>query len=74
MARFLRPAQLVGPLLTHPPARPSRRCLPHAQVATMSQAVRDDVGTNLLRLTLKELFEWRFMQTDPNWCVLFAVF
>ena len=33
----------------------------------MSQDVRDAVGTLLLQLTLKELFEWRFMQTDPNW-------
>ena len=31
------------------------------------QAVRDAAGTTLLRLTLRELFEWRFMQTDPNW-------
>lgn len=29
--------------------------------------MRDRVGTLLLRLTLKELYEWRFMQTDPNW-------
>ncbi len=33
----------------------------------MSQKIRDAVGTLLLQLTLKELFEWRFMQTDPNW-------
>ena len=33
----------------------------------MSQEVRDAVGTLLLQLTLKELFQWRFMQTDPNW-------
>ena len=37
------------------------------QVAQMSQKIRDAVGTLLLQLTLKELFEWRFMQTDPNW-------
>lgn len=37
------------------------------QVAEMSQKIRDAVGTLLLQLTLKELFEWRFMQTDPNW-------
>ena len=37
------------------------------QVAQMSQEVRDAVGTLLLQLTLKELFQWRFMQTDPNW-------
>jgi aarF domain-containing kinase len=28
--------------------------------------VRDRVGSTLLTLTLKELFEWRLMQTDPN--------
>ena len=33
----------------------------------MSQADRDFVGTLLLRITLLELFRWRFMQTDPNW-------
>ena len=37
------------------------------QVAAMPQAVRDEVGTKLLKLTLKELFHWRYMQTDPNW-------
>jgi len=36
-------------------------------VRQLDQAVRDDVGTRLLRLTLRELFGWRFMQTDPNW-------
>lgn len=37
------------------------------QVRDLSQEVRDRVGSALLRLTLKELFDWRFMQTDPNW-------
>jgi aarF domain-containing kinase len=36
-------------------------------VAELSQEIRDEVGTKLLKLTLKELFEWRYMQTDPNW-------
>lgn len=36
-------------------------------VADLSQDVRDRVGTRLLALTLKELYEWHFMQTDPNW-------
>lgn len=36
------------------------------QVKTMPQAVRDRVGSNLLLLTLKELFEWRFMQTGQS--------
>lgn len=33
----------------------------------MSQPIRDAVGTLVLQLTLRELFAWRFMQTDPNW-------
>ena len=37
------------------------------QVASMSENVRNEVATLLLRLTLHELFTWRFMQTDPNW-------
>lgn len=37
------------------------------QVAEMSQEHRDHVGSLLLRITLLELFRWRFMQTDPNW-------
>ena len=41
---------------------------PHClQVKTMSQDIRNDVGSLLLRLTIRELFDWRFMQTDPNW-------
>lgn len=45
----------------HPPTPPSW------QVAELGQEVRDHVGTCLLRLTLRELYDWRFMQTDPNW-------
>lgn len=33
----------------------------------LSQHDRDWVGTQILRLCLRELMEWRFMQTDPNW-------
>jgi aarF domain-containing kinase len=40
---------------------------PTPKVRELDQATRDDVGTRLLRLTLRELFGWRFMQTDPNW-------
>ena len=39
----------------------------------MDEGVRNTVGTRLLQLTLKELFSWRFMQTDPNWCGLSSV-
>ncbi|KAG0350045.1 hypothetical protein BGZ54_004065 [Gamsiella multidivaricata] len=34
---------------------------------TRDQAVRDRIGTNILSLCLKELFEYQYMQTDPNW-------
>ncbi|XP_024533983.1 protein ABC transporter 1, mitochondrial [Selaginella moellendorffii] len=37
------------------------------KVATMEQSVRNHVASQLLNLTLRELFEFRFMQTDPNW-------
>lgn len=33
----------------------------------LSQHDRDWVGSQILRLCLRELMEWRFMQTDPNW-------
>ncbi|XP_078444424.1 ABC transporter 1 [Wolffia australiana] len=41
--------------------------VPIDQVALLDQHVRNHVGTKLLELTLKELFVFRFMQTDPNW-------
>lgn len=31
------------------------------------QEVRNHVARLMLRCTIKELFDWRFMQTDPNW-------
>lgn len=37
------------------------------KVSELSQTERNRVARNVLRLTLLELFEWRFMQTDPNW-------
>ncbi len=33
----------------------------------LPQFKRNELGDNLLRLCLAELFEFRFMQTDPNW-------
>ncbi|XP_071718631.1 protein ABC transporter 1, mitochondrial [Rutidosis leptorrhynchoides] len=41
--------------------------IPIDKVATLDQEVRSYVGKKLLELTLKELFVFRFMQTDPNW-------
>jgi aarF domain-containing kinase len=37
------------------------------KVAFLDQEERNRIGRNIMRLTVKELFTWRFMQTDPNW-------
>lgn len=37
------------------------------KVVHLSQAVRDRIARRILELTILELFDWRFMQTDPNW-------
>ena len=36
------------------------------KVAFLDQEERNRIGRNIMRLTVKELFIWRFMQTDPN--------
>lgn len=36
-----------------------------------SQELRNRLGENLLRLCLREVFSFRFMQTDPNWSNFF---
>uniref|UniRef100_A0A8B9GC38 Coenzyme Q8B n=1 Tax=Amazona collaria TaxID=241587 RepID=A0A8B9GC38_9PSIT len=41
--------------------------MPLDQCQDLSQGVRDEICTQLLRLCLMELFEFRLMQTDPNW-------
>eukprot|EP00210_Caulerpa_lentillifera_P004148 g3954.t1 len=41
--------------------------VPIDRVRDLDQETRNQVGTHLLDLTMKELFEWRYMQTDPNW-------
>tara|TARA_R110002003_G_scaffold95_1_gene7229 strand:- start:2978 stop:4405 length:1428 start_codon:yes stop_codon:yes gene_type:complete len=33
----------------------------------LSQEQRDWIGTQILRLCLREIVEFKFMQTDPNW-------
>jgi len=37
------------------------------KVHLLSQVERNRVGRVIMKLTVKELFQWRFMQTDPNW-------
>ncbi|KNC80981.1 atypical/ABC1/ABC1-A protein kinase [Sphaeroforma arctica JP610] len=41
--------------------------VPLEQAKDFSQDVRNRISYNVMRLCLKELFEWRYMQTDPNW-------
>ncbi|KAG0262592.1 hypothetical protein DFQ27_002261 [Actinomortierella ambigua] len=36
-------------------------------MALRDQAARDRIGKNILSLCLRELFEFQYMQTDPNW-------
>ncbi|KAI8992466.1 ABC1 family-domain-containing protein [Pilobolus umbonatus] len=36
-----------------------------------SQELRNQLGEHLLRLCLREVFSFRFMQTDPNWSNFF---
>ncbi|KAJ9142641.1 ABC1-domain-containing protein [Pleurostoma richardsiae] len=37
------------------------------RIKSFSQEQRDWIGTQILRLCLKEITEFKFMQTDPNW-------
>jgi aarF domain-containing kinase len=37
------------------------------KVSHLSQEERNRIGRTIMYLTMKELFVWRFMQTDPNW-------
>ena len=41
------------------------RPLTHA--ATQDQATRDAIAHAIMELSLRELFDWHLMQTDPNW-------
>lgn len=37
------------------------------KVSHLNQEERNRIGRTILYLTMQELFEWRLMQTDPNW-------
>ena len=37
------------------------------RVASFTQEQRDWIGTQIMRLCLREITEFKFMQTDPNW-------
>lgn len=41
------------------------------QICQMDQFTRNKVAQKLLELCLRELFEFRYMQTDPNWSNFF---
>lgn len=38
-----------------------------AKLPSLGQDQRDWIGTQILRLCLREIVEFKFMQTDPNW-------
>ena len=38
-----------------------------SKMSDLSQDLKDWIGTNILRLCLREIIEFRYMQTDPNW-------
>uniref|UniRef100_A0A4W3I0X2 Atypical kinase COQ8A, mitochondrial n=1 Tax=Callorhinchus milii TaxID=7868 RepID=A0A4W3I0X2_CALMI len=44
---------------------------PLDKAENLSQEIRNEISYNILRLCLRELFEFRFMQTDPNWSNFF---
>ncbi|XP_037305158.2 atypical kinase COQ8A, mitochondrial isoform X3 [Pungitius pungitius] len=44
---------------------------PLDQAAGLTQELRNEICHNILLLCLRELFEFRFMQTDPNWSNFF---
>ncbi|XP_072296963.1 atypical kinase COQ8A, mitochondrial isoform X2 [Eucyclogobius newberryi] len=44
---------------------------PLDQADTLSQELKNEICQNILNLCLRELFEFRYMQTDPNWSNFF---
>ncbi|XP_026519484.1 atypical kinase COQ8B, mitochondrial-like, partial [Terrapene carolina triunguis] len=45
--------------------------VPLDQCQELPQDLRNEICLNVLRLCLRELFQFRFMQTDPNWANFF---
>uniref|UniRef100_A0A8C5SFD8 Coenzyme Q8B n=1 Tax=Laticauda laticaudata TaxID=8630 RepID=A0A8C5SFD8_LATLA len=45
--------------------------VPLDQCQELDQEARNEICSQILRLCLRELFEFRFMQTDPNWANFF---
>uniref|UniRef100_A0A4W5NYT4 Atypical kinase COQ8A, mitochondrial n=1 Tax=Hucho hucho TaxID=62062 RepID=A0A4W5NYT4_9TELE len=44
---------------------------PLDQAEQLSQDLKNEICENILKLCLRELFEFRYMQTDPNWSNFF---
>ncbi|XP_023285891.1 atypical kinase COQ8A, mitochondrial [Seriola lalandi dorsalis] len=44
---------------------------PLDQAESLTQELKNEICENILTLCLRELFEWRYMQTDPNWSNFF---
>lgn len=44
---------------------------PLDKAETLSQDLKNEICENILTLCLRELFEFRYMQTDPNWSNFF---
>ncbi|KAG1963521.1 atypical kinase COQ8A, mitochondrial [Pimephales promelas] len=44
---------------------------PLDQADALSQELKNEICENILTLCLRELFEFRYMQTDPNWSNFF---
>ncbi|XP_072407031.1 atypical kinase COQ8A, mitochondrial-like isoform X1 [Chiloscyllium punctatum] len=44
---------------------------PLDKAEALDQETRNEICANILRLCLRELFEFRYMQTDPNWSNFF---
>jgi predicted unusual protein kinase regulating ubiquinone biosynthesis (AarF/ABC1/UbiB family) len=49
------------------------RGTPLDEVGDISQAARNRIGVHLYRLLFRELFEFRFVQTDPNFANFFLL-
>lgn len=45
--------------------------VPLDRCVDLDQETRNEICFNILKLCLRELFEFRFMQTDPNWANFF---
>lgn len=45
--------------------------IPVDKCTNMDIKIKERISELIMRLSLKELFEFRYMQTDPNWSNFF---